>query len=85
LDGHCSDCGVLTREASRVRSTRSQLAWPIAIVFLALLFREKLSTILDRMLEARLGKFTLKLRGADQLLKAAKQELRMTLPYSDCF
>jgi hypothetical protein len=52
------------------------LAWPIAIVFVALLFREKLSTILDRVLEARYGKFTLKLRGADQLLKAAKRGLQ---------
>ena len=32
--------------------------------------------MLDRILEARYGKFTLKLRGADQLLKAAKRELQ---------
>ena len=59
-----------------IASLVQSLAWPIAIVLVAMLFREKLSTILDRVLEARYGKFAVKLQGADQLLKAAKQKLQ---------
>jgi hypothetical protein len=52
------------------------VAWPVTVIVLAFLFRQKLATIPDRILEAKFGKFTLKLQGADQLLKAAKRELQ---------
>lgn len=61
---------------SLVASLAQSLAWPIVTLVIVILLRRNVAHILDRILEAKVGKFlTLKLQGAEQLLKESRHEL----------
>ncbi|MGA3133456.1 MAG: hypothetical protein ABSD59_21900 [Terracidiphilus sp.] len=65
---------------SLVASLVQTLAWPIITLVIVILLRKNVAHILDRILEIRAGKlFTLKLQGAEQLLKESRRELHPPL------
>lgn len=51
------------------------LAWPVAAVILAVLFKARIGGLLDRMIEVKVGKVSAKLGGAAEKLKKAREGL----------
>jgi len=65
---------------SLIASLAQTLAWPTVTLAIVILLRRNVAHILDRILEAKVGKFiTLKLQGAEQLLKESRRELHPPL------
>ncbi len=58
-----------------ISSLVKSLAWPVTIVILTLLFRARLGEILDRLIEFKFYRVSLKLSGAAENLKNARREL----------
>jgi hypothetical protein len=59
-----------------IASLVHSLAWPAVLIVLAALFREPIATQFPRVREAKWGKLSVKLQGADRLLKSAELELK---------
>lgn len=58
-----------------IASLVHSLAWPVVLIVVVVFFRRPIAGLFPRIREAKLGKLSLKLQGADQLLKSAKLEL----------
>jgi hypothetical protein len=62
------------------------LAWPITAIILVALFRTRVEDLLGRLIELKFGKLTVKLDGATELLKQAREGLhppRVDLPLAE--
>jgi len=74
-----SRMGVNVTVLSFVASLVQTLAWPLVALAIVILLHRKLEDLLDRVLEAKWGRFALKLSGAEKLLKESSRELRPPL------
>lgn len=53
------------------------LAWPVTVVVLALVFRNRLGNLLDRLIELKIHRVSLKLQGAVETMKKVRSDLRL--------
>ena len=53
------------------------LVWPVVVFVLALVFRRRLEGLLDRLVELKFHKVSVKLEGAPEALKTARRKLQL--------